>query len=126
VAWAFGELGFGVSADSPIARISILLEASMKPMRSRGRISGQGNLVEAKAMLKKAGNAIAAIQRRVFHFSRFFFSEFVIGYALSGLLLVCSLEMREHLTLVLEKHLSMGTTLLLPGNAGNNKPAPRT
>jgi hypothetical protein len=52
----------------------------MGPMSSSGRIIGQGNLVEAKAMLKKAGNTIAAIQRMVFHFSRFFFSEFFIRY----------------------------------------------
>ena len=31
------------------------MEASMGPRSSRGRIIGQGNLVEAKAALKKAG-----------------------------------------------------------------------
>ena len=55
-----------------------MLETSMGPMSSNGRIIGHGNLVEAKAMLKKAGNTIAASQRMVFHFSRFFLSEFFI------------------------------------------------
>ena len=50
----------------------------MGPMSSRGRIIGQGNLVEAKAMLKKAGNVIAASQRMVFHFRSFFLSLFFI------------------------------------------------
>jgi hypothetical protein len=48
----------------------------MGPMSSRGRIICQGNLVEAKAMLKKAGNAIAVSQRMVFHFRR---EVFVVG-----------------------------------------------
>src|SRR5687768_17211050 len=74
------QFGFGASADSPMARESILLEANMGPMRIMGRIIGQGNLVEAKAMLKKAGNTIATSQRMVFHFKRFFFSEFFIIY----------------------------------------------
>ena len=63
--------------------MSILLEASMGPMRIRGRIIGHGNLVEAKAMLKKAGNTIAMSQRMVFHFKRFFFSEFFISYVVA-------------------------------------------
>ena len=50
----------------------------MGPMSNRGRIMGQGNLVEAKARLKKAGETIATIQRMVFHFRRFFFSAFFI------------------------------------------------
>ena len=50
----------------------------MGPISSRGRIIGQGNFAEAKAMLKKAGKTIATSQRIVFHFSRFFFSEFFI------------------------------------------------
>jgi hypothetical protein len=50
----------------------------MGPMSSRGTIIGQGNFAEAKAMLKKAGNAIATSQRTVFHFSKFFFSTFFI------------------------------------------------
>ena len=53
----------------------------MGPMSSSGRIIGQGNLAEAKAMLKKAGNAIATSQRMVFHFSRFFFSGFSYSFA---------------------------------------------
>lgn len=58
--------------------MSILFEASMGPRRIRGRMIGQGNLVEAKAMLKKAGNTIAVSQRMVFHFNRCFFPEFFI------------------------------------------------
>ena len=61
-----------------MARESILLEASMGPKRSSGRIIGHGNLVEAKAMLKKAGDTMAMSQRMVFHFKRFFFSELFI------------------------------------------------
>lgn len=56
----------------------------MGPMSSRGRINGQGNLVEAKAMLKKAGKTMAASHRIVFHFSRFLFSEFVITHVSFG------------------------------------------
>ena len=70
----------GASVDSPIAWVSILLETSIGPISSSGRIIGQGNLVEAKAMLRQAGNAIAASQRIVFHFSRLFFSVFFISY----------------------------------------------
>ena len=58
-------------------------------MSRRGRIIGQGNLVEAKAMLKRAGNTIAASQRMVFHFRRFFLSVFFIGYVL-GCCWLCS------------------------------------
>ena len=54
------------------------MEASMGPMSNRGRIIGQGNLVEAKAKLKNAGKTIAAIQRMVFHFRRFFLSAFFV------------------------------------------------
>ena len=50
----------------------------MCPRRIRGRMIGHGNFVEAKAMLKKAGNTMAMSQRMVFHFKRFFFSEFFI------------------------------------------------
>ena len=50
----------------------------MGPMSSSGRIIGQGNLAEANAMLKKAGNAMATSQRIVFHLSMFFLSEFFI------------------------------------------------
>jgi hypothetical protein len=50
----------------------------MGPKRSSGRIIGHGNLVEAKAMLKKAGDTMAMSQRMVFHFNRFFFSAFFI------------------------------------------------
>ena len=50
----------------------------MGPMSSRGRIIGQGNFAEAKAMLKKAGKAIATSQSMVFHFSKFFFSTVFI------------------------------------------------
>ena len=46
----------------------------MGPRSSKGRIIGHGNLVEANAILKKAGNAIAVSQRMVFHLSRCFFS----------------------------------------------------
>ena len=48
---------------------------------------GHGNLVEAKAMLKKAGNIMAKSQRMVFHFKRFFFSEFFISYVVALLIL---------------------------------------
>ena len=69
----------------------------MGPMSSRGRIIGQGNLAEAKAMLKKAGNAIATSHRMVFHFSRFFFSTFFIQLRFLPLWLVqLTGEMREH------------------------------
>jgi hypothetical protein len=64
----------------------------MKPKKSRGTTIGQGNLVEAKAMLRNAGNTIAASQRIVFHFNRFFLSEFFIGYVSRcwfGLLEIC-------------------------------------
>ena len=73
--WAFGQFGVGVAMESPIAWLSILLEYSMGPMSKSGRIIGQGNLAEANAMLKKAGNAMATSQRIVFHLSMFFFSE---------------------------------------------------
>ena len=53
-----------------MARVSILLEASMGPMSTKGQITCQGNLAEAKAMLKKAGVTIAKSQRIVFHFNR--------------------------------------------------------
>ena len=66
-----------------MARESILLEASMGPKRSRGRSIGHGNLVEAKAMLKKAGDTMAMSQRMVFHFKRFFFSAFFIIYVVA-------------------------------------------
>ncbi len=75
---AFGQFGIGASMEFPIAWLSILLETSMGQMSSMGRIIGQGNFGEAKAMLKKAGNAIATSQRMVFHFSRFFFSSYFI------------------------------------------------
>jgi hypothetical protein len=75
---AVGQFGFAESAESPIAWVSILLEASMGPMSTRGRIIGQGHLVAAKARLKKAGKTIAAIQRIVFHFTRFFLSELLV------------------------------------------------
>ena len=74
--WAFGHFGCGSFAESPMAWVSILLETNIGPMSSKGTIICQGNLVEAKAMLKKAGSAIAASQRMVFHLSRFFFSVF--------------------------------------------------
>jgi hypothetical protein len=76
--WALGQLGTGASRESPIAWLSILLEYNIGPMSSRGIIIGQGNLAEAKAMLKKAGDTIAKSQRMVFHFSMYFFSEFFI------------------------------------------------
>ena len=53
----------------------MLLEYSIGPKSTRGTIIGQGNLALDKAVLKKAGKAIARSQRIVFHFSRFFFSE---------------------------------------------------
>ena len=59
-----------------MAWVSILLETNIGPMSSKGTIICQGNLVEANAMLKKAGNTIAVSQRMVFHLSRFFFSVF--------------------------------------------------
>ena len=70
--------GSAVPVD-PIARLIILLEASMGPISSNGSNIGQGNFVEAKAMLKKAGSAMAASQRMVFHFSRCFFSAHFMG-----------------------------------------------
>ena len=82
--------------EFPIAWLSILLEISIGPMSSRGRIIGQGNLAEAKAMLKKAGNAIATSQRMVFHFSRFLFSEFFIRIRFLPLWLAGSMERRQN------------------------------
>lgn len=61
-----------------MAWLRILLEASIGPMSSKGTIICQGNLVEAKAILKRAGKTIAVSQRMVFHLSRFFFSVFFI------------------------------------------------
>ena len=68
-----------LSVESPMAWASILLENNIGPRSSSGTIIGQGNLVEAKAMLKKAGNTIAASQSMVFHFNRFFFSMLFIA-----------------------------------------------
>ena len=62
-----------------MAWASILLEASMGPSSSRGRTIGQGNLVDAKAMLKNAGKTMAASQSRVFHLRSLFFSEVFIN-----------------------------------------------
>ena len=73
------HFGSGVSVVCPIAWISILLEASIGPMSSSGRTIGQGNLVDANAMLKNAGNTIATSQRMVFHFKRLFLSVFFIS-----------------------------------------------
>ena len=67
-----------------MAWASILLEPSIGPMSSSGKIIGQGNLEEARARWKKAGRIIAAIQSSVFHFRSFFWSEFFIGYVLGG------------------------------------------
>jgi hypothetical protein len=75
VAQGFGGCEFA----SPIAWVSILLETSMGPISKNGRMSGQGNLVEAKAMLDTAGKAIAASQRMVFHFNMFCLFAFFIG-----------------------------------------------
>ena len=55
-----------------------MLDASIGPISSSGRTIGHGNFVDAKAMLKKVGNAIAASQRMVFHLKRFFFVRFFI------------------------------------------------
>jgi hypothetical protein len=52
----------------------------MGPISSRGTIICHGNLVAANAMLKNAGNTMAASQRTVFHFSRFFLSEVFISH----------------------------------------------
>ena len=68
----------GSEDQSPIALLNILLEASIGPTSNKGRIIGQGNFAEAKAMLKKAGNAIARSQRIVLHFSKCFFSALFI------------------------------------------------
>lgn len=68
----------GLEDQSPIALLNILLEASIGPTSNKGRIIGQGNFAEAKAMLKKAGNAIARSQRIVLHFSKCFFSALSI------------------------------------------------
>ena len=65
---------------SPMAWLISLLENSIGPMSSRGTIICQGNLVEANAMLKKAGNTIARSQRMVFHFTEFFLSVFFIRF----------------------------------------------
>jgi hypothetical protein len=57
----------------------------MGPNRRNGTIIGHGNFVEAKAMLKKAGNTIAMIQSIVFHFRTFFFSAPFIGLSMPTL-----------------------------------------
>ena len=81
---------------SPIAWISILLEPSMGPRSSKGRIIGHGNLAEANAILKKAGNTIAVSQRMVFHLSRFFFSVFFMCCVVLVVVGSVLLERREN------------------------------
>ena len=66
-------------AAFPIAWLSILFDASMGPNSRSGRFIGQGNLVEAWAMLNTAGETIAKSQRMVFQVTSFFLSSFVIG-----------------------------------------------
>lgn len=53
----------------PMALASMLFDASNAPRSRHGMMTGQGNLVEAKAMWKMPGRTIAMTQRRVFHFS---------------------------------------------------------
>ena len=65
-------------------------------MSSSGRIIGQGNLVEAKAMLKKAGKAMAASQSIVFHLSSFVFSACLISFVFLGGCWCDSLEKRAN------------------------------
>ena len=76
----FSQLGFGLARS--MAWLSILLDANMGPMSSKGTMTCHGNLVAANARLKQAGKAIAASQRIVFHFKRLFLSEFFIVVSL--------------------------------------------
>ena len=64
-----------------MALVSMLFEARRAPSSRHGMMTGQGNLVEAKAIWKKPGRTIAATQRSVFHFSMCFRSEVVIRHA---------------------------------------------
>jgi hypothetical protein len=61
-----------------------LFEARRHPNSKKGMMTGQGNLVEAKAIWHTPGRTIAAIQRIVFHFSSCFFSDQVIAIALKN------------------------------------------
>ena len=63
---------------SPIALANILLEASMGPISNSGRMTGHGNLVDARAKCRTTGNAIAASQQTVLLFRSLDFSEFVM------------------------------------------------
>jgi len=66
------------SVVSPIALASMPLEASMGPMSNSGRITGHGNLADARAKCRSAGNAIAVSQRIVLVLRSLLFSDFVI------------------------------------------------
>jgi hypothetical protein len=63
---------------SPIALASMLLEASMGPMSNIGRITGHGNLADARAECRSAGSAIAVSQRIVLFLRSLPFSDLVI------------------------------------------------
>lgn len=62
----------------PIALASILLEANIAPKSKSGRITGHGNLVDARAKCRTTGNPIAASQRIVLFVRSFFLSDFVM------------------------------------------------
>ena len=72
---------------SPIALVSILLEASIGPMSNKGRITGHGNLEEARAKCKSTGKPIAVSQRIVLVFTSLLFCDVVMGVFVS---LCCS------------------------------------
>ena len=56
------------------------IEYNIGPMSSKGRTIGQGNLVEERAMLKKAGRTMAVSQRIVFHLRKDFLSPLFITF----------------------------------------------
>ena len=63
---------------SPIALVSILLEASIGPMSNKGRITGHGNLEEASVKCRTTGNPIAASQSMVLVFTSLLFCDVVM------------------------------------------------
>lgn len=67
---------------SPIAFASRLFEANIVPKSNIGRITGHGNLVDAKAMLRMAGKIIATSHRIELVMRSFFFPDFVMASCL--------------------------------------------
>ena len=72
------------SVGSPIALAMKPFDAIRNPSNKNGMMTGQGNLVDAKAMLQTPGSTIAANQRMEFHISIFFFSDLVTGHLRFG------------------------------------------